>query len=146
MEAGEIPKALVGWEEKIKKIVKAVAGTFSSQLPEIPLEKINERTVTEAILNAIIGSLPEKLREVGTEFSCPDILVSMGYYIFPEAGNNYPVNFSEAYQKTRNTLNELVTKGVLGSIQRGKPDINGETIHYRVVNQDSLRNIVAAKI
>ena len=64
----------------------------------------------------------------------------MGYGVLPK-GADYRRRFPDESQRTEDALDDLWNDGVLEKSEVPKPGIDGEIIHYKILDQAELEKI-----
>lgn len=114
--------------------------------PKIPPEDIDEHSIAKVILTQLGNPAQKKLKggKWVNPFPIVDVLANAGYVGILN-NTDYAKKFPEAYQKTRGSLWLLVREGVLETLALEEPDMNGETIYYKVTNEEHLREFAKGK-
>lgn len=130
--------------EGTKKLTRKIIDKLH---PKIPPEDIDEHSIAKVILTQLGNPAQERLtgdRWVNP-FPIVDVLANSGYVgIWNDT--DYAKRFPQVYQKTRTALWQLVREGVLETLALEEPDINGETIYYKVTNEAHLREFAKVKV
>lgn len=106
---------------------------------KVPLESINDKTAAWAI-DKFLGNLLQKKvmgNKWANEFSVPTVLAGAGYVSAIE--KDYMKAFPQEFPRWRQAVQKLVNGGILQAIPLQQPDYNGETMHYKVVNTELLK-------
>lgn len=116
--------------------LKGATKTFEIDTTPIPIDKINVSTVASTIDTSVYNPLQKDRFANG--FDLGTLLANMNYFVTWET-DDYREKYPEAYQTTRQKLQELVHKGILEMKPLKKPTRHGETIWYTVVDEAKLK-------
>lgn len=116
---------------------------WSGLAPEkIPAERIDEHAVTKTIIGSIWAEHMRFGDKTDDPISPATILANMGHPVLLNT-DDYRQKHPKEYQALRNSLDSLVQDGVLERVPLDNPDANNESIYYRAVNKDALRQLAA---
>lgn len=134
MEESTIEQQPKSWTEKVKGRLKAFIYSTTHEAEKISIDQITSPTIADLVTK----------NDWQEPFSIVDILQAFGYTA-PWNKTDYRDKFPDEYNQTRAALNSLSARGGLQTINLEKPDINKETIHYQVVDEEKLGKIAAEK-
>lgn len=109
---------------------------------KIPAEEINDQTIAKTIVSSIWAEQMRFGDRTNDPFSPATILANMGHLVLLNT-DDYRQKHPKEYAALRNSLDSLVQMGVLERIPLQKPDINNESIYYKAVNKEALRQLAA---
>ena len=136
-----------GLGTKVRERTRSLTRKIIDKLhPKIPLEEIDEHSIAKVILTQLGNPAQERLtgNRWANPFPIVDVLANAGY-VGIWNNTDYAKKFPQAYQKTRAALWQLAKEDVLETLALEKPDINGETIYYKVTNEEHLREFAKEK-
>lgn len=141
MESGEKPSKS-GILGRTGGLIRGLAKVYSTEIPKVPVDEINEQTVARTIYNQLGNPLQERLKGNRWEnpFSPVDVLANSGY-VGVWRTTDYRQKSPEPHSRTRQALQQLVNRGILAMVSIGKPDDNNETIYYKVVDEAALKKM-----
>lgn len=137
-EAGLSPKGKT--IRSLRGVAKSLWESLNPNVRKVLIEEIDEGTVAGVIYSHLGNPARERLGldRWANPFSIVDVLANMGY-VGVWTDTDYFKKFPREYQKTRQSLQKLVDQNLLETQALEEPDSNGERIHYKVVDEGSLR-------
>ncbi len=124
-----------GFRGLVRRIVEAVSPLDN----RVPFESINDKTAAWVIETFLGNPLQKRVGgdRWANEFSLPTILASTGSVSPLE--KDYMKAFPREFPVWRQAVQKLVSAGILQAVSLEQPDYNNETIHYKVVNTERLK-------
>lgn len=141
MEGEKSPTSL-GLLRRTRSIAGKLAKVYSAEIPKVPVDEIDGRTVARTIYNQLGNPFQEKFKgdRWANPFSIVDVLANSGY-VGVWNDTDYKEKFPEPHRRTRQALQQLVNKGILTIGSTEEPDGNKETIYYKVVDEAALKKM-----
>ena len=123
-----------------KEIVTILKPQINSEPGRVPLEGIDDSSVAVTIQKHITSHIRGKATINPRYFTFANVIRGLGYGVLPK-GADYRQRFPEESQRTENALDDLWNDGVLEKSEVPKPGIDGEIIHYKILDQAELEKI-----
>src|SRR3990167_6606161 len=137
-EGGEGVKGFSGRMRRFgKEIVTILKPQINSEPDRVPLEGIDDSSIAVTIRKHITSHIRGKAIINPRYFTFANVIRGLGYGVLPK-GADYRQRFPEESQRTENALDDLWNDRVIEKSEVPKPDIDGETIHYKVIDRAEL--------
>lgn len=132
--------------KKIGRVARKAAKSLDTRVEVIPLDAIDDKSVAKIIVEQIGNPVLERMGKdrYANPFSIVDVLANMGY-VGVWNSDDYMEKFPEQYQAVRKCLHKFSGFGCVEIVPFEESDTHRESIYYKVVDQDKLKDIAEGK-